>query len=216
MEISRSTIAEQVFDYLRGAILDLTIEPGEHLNETRIAEQLAVSRTPVREAIRMLEAEGLALRQPNGRLTVVERSIEDMLDAFEARVPLESYAARLAARKITREQVTELERVYADIQTRASGKNRQELGRATDQFHAAVCRIGGNSRIVGYVQEINDHIRVYRASLFRSSLPIEDGEHSHRPILEALRVKDEDGAEDAMREHLLQSMEYLCSLWKGK
>ena len=215
MEINRFTIAEQVLDHLRQAILDQRVGPGDRLNETRIAEELEVSRTPVREALRMLEAEGLVERGPNGRIVAGAKSLDDMLDAFEARVALESYAARLAARKATQAQFEQLGAIWYQIAQVAEEQDRQRLVEVTTEFHVVVREIGGNSRINTYIREINDHIRVYRARLHRSTLPVEIQGQSHRLVLDALRSRDEGRAEAAMREHLLNSMDYLRSLWKG-
>jgi DNA-binding GntR family transcriptional regulator len=215
MEINRFTIAEQVFEYLRQAILDHKVTPGERLNETRIAEELEVSRTPVREALRMLEAEGLVERSTGGRVVSGAKSLDDMLDVFEARIALESYAARLAARKATQAQLEQLGAIWFRIAQTAEEQDRQRLVEATSEFHVTVREIGGNARINAYIQEINDHIRVYRTRLHRSALPVETQGQSHRIVLDALRTRDEDKADLAMREHLLNAMDNLRSLWKG-
>jgi DNA-binding GntR family transcriptional regulator len=215
MGIDRLTIAEQVLDYLRQEILDLRVCPGDRLNETRIAEELEVSRTPVREALRMLEAEGLVERGPSGRVAAAARSLDDMLDAFEARVALESYTARLVARKATQAQLEQLEAIWCRITQMAEDKDRRRLVEATTEFHVTLREIGGNPRINAYIREINNHIRVYRSLLHRSALPVETQGQSHRLVLDALCSRDEDIAGAAMREHLLRSMEILRSLWKG-
>lgn len=212
--ITKSTIVEQVFHELRRAILENKYQTGERLKVAELAEQFAVSQTPIREAIRMLEVEGLLLRHSKGRSVVAERSLDSMVEAFQVRIALESHAIRLATQKISEKQLDELDTLCGRIEGYQSEGDWDRLIELSIEFHGAILQIAGNARITKYIREINDHINVYRERLYRSPLIAQPDTISHRAIVEALRSRNEDRAQALMREHLKQSLDYLWSLWE--
>jgi DNA-binding GntR family transcriptional regulator len=212
--ITKETIAKQVLQYLRQAILTDEFKSGQRLKETTIARALSVSRTPVREAIHMLEVEGLVMRKPNGHSIVANRSNQDMIEAFHVRIALESYAARLATEKANDEQLKELEHRCEDYENkfdRLDGKNLKKLG---NDFHATLIDVAGNCRIKNEINEINDYIRIYRARLYSSPEIVQRNWISHREIFEAIKSRQADEAQEIMRRHLTQALEILNSLWQ--
>ena len=212
--INRTSIADQVFQYLRDGILENQFPGGERIKEREIADRLSVSRTPVREALRKLEAEGLVNRSTSGYSAVVERTLEDMLEAFHVRIALECYAVRLAAASATEEQLRRLEEFDSEnhspqVNDEVEGKKRQGA-----HFHHGIVELTGNVRIAKLLSEIIEYIDVYRQRLYQEPQFMEENIVTHQQIMEALRSHDEDRAASLMREHLRSSMEIIRTLWE--
>lgn len=212
--ITRLTMAEQAFQFLRQAILSNQILPGEELKESDIAEQLSISRTPVREAIRMLEAEGLVARQPYRHGVVARRSLEDMVNAFHIRIALEAYAARLAAAAISAEQIDVLEQICQHLDTSTASGDLEGLSRGGQAFHSQLVQVCGNPRIADHIQQVNEYIHSYRVRLYDASTYKAANLVDHRHILEALRSRDGDLADRLMRDHLVCALNIIRALWQ--
>jgi DNA-binding GntR family transcriptional regulator len=196
--IRRQTLADQVFDRAVEAIVSGEIEAGAPISEIEIADRFGVSRGPAREAIFRLESKGLLTRTAHLGARVVALTLEDLRSLYEMREALECKAARLAASRILDETLTHM----AFILEMASGKAYYQLG-TDDDFHVMIIRASGNVRIErALCEELYDVLRLYR---FRSSLT--QGRASvawdeHQAILKALRARDPDAAEQAMRHHI--------------
>lgn len=211
--ITRSTATEEVFRVLRQAILNHELPSGERIVETEFAERLSVSRTPVREAIRMLEAEGLVERLSNGHSIVAERSLEDMIDAFHARIALETYTVRLAADMLSEEDLAQLEQHCTEYEQMSADRNSEGMWRTGNKFHQAIADLTGNQRINDYLLEIEEHTNIYRERLYHSPQYMQLNTASHRDILNALRARDGVLAQELMREHLMYALTILQTLW---
>jgi DNA-binding GntR family transcriptional regulator len=211
--INKSTITEQVFKFLRQGILSNKFRSGERLKELAIARELSVSRTPVREAIRMLEAEGLVVRKAYGQSVVAERTLEDMVETFHVRIALESYAVRLVAEIITEEQIKELTKICDEIDSSIKAAENQKLKELGHKFHNMILDIAGNRRIREHIYEINEHIDFYRERLYTSTDMTEANMISHREVLEAIIARDGDLAQELIRGHLAYALDLIKSIW---
>ncbi len=212
--IVKTSIADQVLQYLREGILDNRFPGGARLKEREITERLSVSRTPVREALRMLEAEGLVLRKSNGYIVVVERSLEDMIQAFHVRIALETYAVRLVASSATDEQLLSLGEPSPDVHSLLERDKFEGQKQQGAHFHGMIIELTGNARIAKLLNDIIEYIDLYRQRLYHVPSYLEENLVTHRQILEALRSRDEDQAAALMREHLRASMEIIRTLWE--
>lgn len=214
MEISlnRATLAEQVTQLLRESILNNEFAAGERLVESDLADQLSVSRTPVREALKSLEAAGLVKRLANGHVVTAERSLEDMIEAFHLRIALETYAVRLATAAITEAQLGALEQMCDeyDALDDDDGDRMMQLG---EEFHNAIVEISGNRHIVRHVRDIYEYTSIYRERLFHSPRKIQTNTITHRDILEAMRDRDGRRSQQLMEEHLMYAFNILKTLW---
>lgn len=203
--IRRQTLADQVFDRAVEAIVSGEIEAGGPISEIEIADRFGVSRGPAREAIFRLESKGLVTRTAHLGARVVALTLEDLRSLYEMREALECKATRLAAARVSDEALVQLamtlERDAQNAEV-ASGKSYYQLG-SNDDFHVQIIRASGNIRIErALCDELYDVLRLYR---FRSSLA--KGRASvawdeHQAILEALKARDPDRAEQAMRHHI--------------
>jgi DNA-binding GntR family transcriptional regulator len=205
VSIRRQTLADQVFDRAVEAIVSGEIEDGGPISEIEIAERFGVSRGPAREAIFRLESKGLVTRTAHLGARVVALTLEDLRSLYEMREALECKATRLAASRITDQDLVTMAMILErDAQNTevSSGKSYYQLG-TDDDFHVQIIRASGNMRIErALCDELYDVLRLYR---FRSSLS--QGRAStawdeHQAILEALKARDPDRAEQAMRHHI--------------
>lgn len=197
---------------IRRAIIRGELLPGERLKEAEIARELGISRTPVREAMLVLQAEGLLDLAPSRGATVRPYDLDELRLLYDLRVLLEGYAARYAASQITPEQLTELEesceRMEALPYDEIVPQNEENIF-----FHSHVLDIVGSDRLRHIVRSLLEIPLPYKRGYWSHE---ENKEHSvqfHRRVVEALRSGDPDAAEKAMREHLEDSGKRTVDAW---
>jgi DNA-binding GntR family transcriptional regulator len=185
-------LRNQVVAILRDAILTCSLEPGAVLNERELAEQLGVSKTPVREALSLLNHEGLVQILPRQAYVVTPITVRDVHESFDLRVILECAAAELAAARITDAELTELAAVVAGEADAAAVA--ETLERNVD-FHSLIARASGNERLTALIGKLLGEMpRLISVGYVR-------GEHEH--VMNALRERNPARAREAMREHIL-------------
>ena len=199
------SIRQKVYDYLRNQILSNHIAAGERLVEGRLARQIKVSRTPVREALHILEVEGLIESIPRVGYRVKELRWEDVEELCEIRAVNEILAAKWAIKRITPQ---ELAAMKTNIDTAESEINagQPELFVERDaEFHELLVKASGSERLLELCQMLRRHMLRYRVeSLYVSENGLR-AVSGHRRILECLAKKDNMGIEAAIRDHLEQS-----------
>jgi DNA-binding GntR family transcriptional regulator len=178
--MQRASGAQLVYGELRERILNLSLEPGARLHEAELAAELRVSRTPLREALRMLLAEDLVEQLPTGGMLVRRLDLQDMRELYAVRAALESLAAREACQRLTDADLDVLESLVE--QMRLLVDHPAELTRLGGEFHARIAAIAGNRRCEP-----------------RRRAALED----HRALFEALRARDPEAAERTVRDHVL-------------
>lgn len=203
--ILRQTIQESVADYIRARIMARDYIPGERLVQDGLAEELGVSRTPIREALQKLAAEGYVVLSPHRGASVADFSLEELEEIYSVRIGLETYAAYLAAQCITDEELDRLD-AYLREMDRVNGQgdiNRLiELNR---DFHAAIYAAAGQQRlydlIVNYIDLAERYRRMFHSLTNRAEHTVDE----HQDLLDALRCHDADLATRLTREHLEQT-----------
>lgn len=201
-----ATVTKRTYWELRRALLHRAIRPGERLLEARLAQQLGVSRTPVREALARLVAEGLADQIPDSRGVIVRDIQQELEDIYGLRQMLEGYAARLAAARITTEELSGIETLSNEIGARIRGaeENEAELqahAELTNSFHLRIAEASRSPRLVHLISNYRDYflssdfLRLYE----RDDLQKLQGQHE--AIIAALRARDGKLAEQLVREH---------------
>jgi DNA-binding GntR family transcriptional regulator len=194
------TTADAVYGALRRSILDGDLPPGHRLRSDALAHDLNVSRTPVREALRKLEAEGLVDAAPSG-LVVRQLTEQDLTEIFYLREALEGMAARLAAENATRTDIDELHALVDDMGAVAAGGDTARLRELTGEFHRLIGRASRNSRLVQSLDALLDHVRQAQSStLFLQGRP-PAAVDEHRNLLRAIEKRDGDLAETLARQH---------------
>ncbi|MDD6221894.1 MAG: GntR family transcriptional regulator, partial [Lachnospiraceae bacterium] len=153
-------LRDVVFQTLRQSILTGQMEPGERLMEVQLAEELGVSRTPVREAIRMLELEGLVVMIPRRGAQVAAITEQDLRDVLEVRATLERLAVRLACERFTEEGYRNLEKANREFAHLARLKNKSvvDITNADVHFHDVIYQATGNRRLIQIVQNLQEQM----------------------------------------------------------
>ena len=195
-------LRESAYLALRKAILTGGLEPGERLTEIRLGQMLGTSRTPVREAIRMLAREGLVTITRGSGAKVAKITEEELQEVLEIRCALDQLCARLAAERITRKGREELQAAQTNF-VRAIGHGTQlEIADADVAFHDVIIREAGNSKIQGILNGLADNIYRYRYEFITDNEHYENLVKEHRDICDAILAGDADLADQTARVHI--------------
>jgi GntR family transcriptional regulator, gluconate operon transcriptional repressor len=205
------SLAEDAADRIREQILAGGFTQGEHLVEARIAEQLNVSRGPVREAFKLLRAEGLLMEEPRRGTFVVSLSARDVREIYGLRAAIEGRAARLLATRCEDGAIAGLRDRLEAIESAAAAGDVAAVYRADLAFHEAVCRLSDNARLHEVFER---YVPMLRALLhvderMHESLDVVAGQH--RPLFEAIASGDVDGAVASFEAHCDTSGELIAS-----
>ena len=165
-----------VYDNLKDAIVTGTLRPMERITEHEVAARFGLSRTPVREAFRRLQAEGLILVVPQRGSFVSQPNLEDILEIYQIRTPLECMAARIAAETIEEAQLAILEDLVRIERERADRRSAERSLRASAEFHAVLYECTRNKRLVAFLKEMQN--QVHRVRVLWPSTVIPQGESS--------------------------------------
>ncbi len=201
VRIEAISVADQVYDAVKDAIIEARLIPGSLANEVELSTRLHVSRTPLREALRKLEAEGL-LHRRDGRLLIPDLSAEELADLYDIRARLEGLAARQAAERASEDEVVMLRQVAERIQTTVYASPREVLIHG-EEFHTLVAEVARNRRNLAFLRMNLDHISRYRILVPEAGRPMFAADHL--AIVAALEVRDPSAAERAAVNHVLQS-----------
>ncbi|AVX19262.1 MAG: GntR family transcriptional regulator [Bacillota bacterium] len=199
---SYKPLREIVFESLREAIINGTLKPGERLMEIQLAEEMGVSRTPVREAIRKLELEGFVVMVPRKGAYVAGISLKDIADVFEVRAALESLAAGLAAERITEEELEALERSLVKVAESTEADDLTSLISADTDFHDILYRASRNERLVQIVSNLREQIQRFRMTSLSHPGRMRVALEEHRKIVEAISERNVELAQQLAREHI--------------
>lgn len=197
-------LSEEAYDVLRSAILGGRLAAGARIVEADIARQMATSRSPVREAVRKLEHEGLVEYVPRRGTVVVGLSRDDVADAYQLRAHLEAYGARLAATRATPEGLARLLELIQQMRECAAVQDLDGLVAADVEFHRQVCRASGSRRLLQLWETLNPTRWTLVTGLRVSDLSLEQIAERHWPILAALESRKPDTAETIIRTHILE------------
>jgi GntR family transcriptional regulator, gluconate operon transcriptional repressor len=199
---TRKLLAEDIADSVRLAILNGSFEPGERLVESRIAQQLGVSRGPLREAFKLLRAEGFVHEEPHRGTFVMVLSPADVGEIYEVRAAVEARAARLLAEKHRPADLKTLSTLFAGLEAAAINNDTKAMSEADMAFHETVCRLTRNRRLyevfvrhVPFVQgvmKLDEHLYGCLA----------DAAQEHKPMLEAIGSGDGAAAARLFEAHI--------------
>jgi DNA-binding GntR family transcriptional regulator len=201
----RSTLTTRALEALRAAIVDGRLEAGERYSVAQLAERFGVSRTPVREALLVLERQGVVRFERNRGVRVLETTAHDLEEVFELRLLLEVPATLRACELLSKDDLAALDQELAAMDALA-GEGDEGAFMAHDKaFHEVILRASGNRRLTTIVSQLRDHVRFRGASTVGRSRDLEAILSEHVAILDALKARDPRAAADAMRAHLLET-----------
>lgn len=205
------SLAEDAAERIREQILGGGFHAGQHLVESKIAQQLRISRGPVREAFKLLRAEGLVEEEPRRGTFVVHLESADVREVYQLRAAIEGRAGRLLASSEDAHALAELRELVEKIDEAVRAGDTIAVSRADLAFHQALCRLSGNSRLL---EVFKRYIPVLRALLRLDERVYTSGDEialQHRPLLSAIEDGDPDRAALALERHCDQAGELIAA-----
>lgn len=209
-------LSKMVFDVLRERIISGRLKPGKRINELEIQREMATSRSPIREALRLLELEGLVEILPRRGAFVRQLSAEDLHEAILVRAQLESLAAALAAERITVEQLRELESSLKELDNALSSGNVELYTETHYRFHETFIRASGNQTLARHLRLVTQPFVTSRLTYIYLMGRGPDSEAGHYEIFEALSRRAPDLAADIAKRHVLALLELQSKDFNGK
>jgi DNA-binding GntR family transcriptional regulator len=198
--------AAKAYDYIRTRILEGTLPPSSHLVEHILASEINVSRTPIREALRRLAADGFVTFVPNQGAKVVEWSEEALADLIDVRSELAGMAARLAAGRISQEEIEELKRLNAQlskITERRDDGVLTEAARLNNMFHRVIFNASGNSWLIQLLEQTAYLPMIHRAHFAFDPLAWKHGIARYEDLIDAFSAREATWAESLIQTHFL-------------
>lgn len=196
---SENRQGRDAYERLIAAIRQGTLKPGDRLVETELAARLGISRTPIREAIRQLESDGLVAHLPRTGVAVRSLDYSEITELYEMRAVLEGTAARFAARAASEVELTELEAINAEMR---AARNTDGLYEANRQFHRVIRNAARNRFLIKSVEAVQKTLLILGPSTMEEADRAAEAITEHDAILSALRARDGDTAETRMRAHI--------------
>jgi DNA-binding GntR family transcriptional regulator len=201
----KGSLTFEALTRLRDEIIQGKIRPNERLIAADLAERLNTSRTPIREALQLLEAEQLVVSVKRG-FVVREHTKEEIVEIYEVRAALEGMAARLAAQKTGTSAYKEIEAIGAHRDSLITSNDRKLIVDLNDEFHAAIFVASGNSRLDRINRSNSQHFFNYRIAELYTKEETKISIKGHALILKAIKNHDADQADSAAQEHVLEAL----------
>lgn len=205
-------LRDAVFETLREAILKGVLSPGQHLMEMQLAYQLGVSRTPVREAIRMLELEGLVNMVPRKGARVAAISEKSLCDVLEVRRALEELSVRLACTRMEREDLEKLDSINQQFIRACQGDDVVQIARIDESFHAVIYEAADNAKLLQLLNQMQNQMYRYRIEYIKMKERRQILVEEHKKIIHSLARRDADVAAEATRTHIAHQEQYVMSV----
>ena len=199
---SYQPLREAVCETLRDAIRKGILEPGERLMEVQLAEELGISRTPVREAIRKLEQEGYVIMMPRRGTYVSDISTNDVKEIFEIRSALESLATGLAARRIEPEELETLQNLLVEIEGYIEKNDIEKIVETDIKFHGLLYQVSRNERLVNIINNLKEQLARFRTLSMSYPGRLQETLEEHSEMVEAIANGDVSAARDAAEHHM--------------
>ncbi|MEW6541399.1 MAG: GntR family transcriptional regulator [Bacillota bacterium] len=202
---SADQVRGQVHGELRRALLEGRYEPGDRLVERKLAAELGVSRTPVREALRALEQEGLVYHMPRSGAVVARLDSREVQEIYRIRAVLEGLAARMAAERIGPRRLKRLESLLEQIEDLADRGETHQLESVHREFNHVIYRAAESPRLYDMVTSMADYIDLFVRVGYAHPGRLTEATDEHRRLVAAIRLRDGDLAEHVAREHVNRS-----------
>lgn len=203
------SLREKVFQQVRQDILSGKYQRGDEITEAGLGASLGVSRTPVREALRQLELEGLVELIPNKGAFITGISPQDIRDIYEIRSRLEGLCARWAARNITKEQLEEMEEVLYLTEYHMRKEHYEQMSELDGRFHQLLYEASHSRILAQELTGFHQYVQLARKQSLKNSSRPKRSSEEHMRIFEALKEHDEDLAEKIATEHILNVIDNL-------
>jgi len=215
---TQKTLRAQIVDSLKESIATGRLKPGEKISETKLSEDLGISRTPLREAIQTLEAEGFLKVIPRKGAVISDFSRKDIEDIYDIKATLEGLAARLATENLTVSNIQKLENINGQLKT-LTLKGESSVGRffkLHNEFHDTFLQAGNNDRLYQLNCHLMDPFKRFRLSSLAIPGRFEESVRAHDEIIEAFKAKDAKKAEELVIKNVLEGKKALINKVESK
>ena len=212
MKFKKATYHVQIADILRDMIMTGKLKEGDKVNEGKLCETMGISKTPMREALRVLSVEGLIRLVPNRGAFVTKPEFEEIAEMFDVMSLLEGFCAHRACEKMTSRKFAHLEKLHAKLEENFERHDQEEYIRVNHQYHSLVQEIAGNRTLNQIVDGLRKKILLYRFQSLNLPDRFASSIREHRDLLEAFRQRDDSRAEALMRQHLQNQTQALKNL----
>lgn len=200
-------LRDVVFQTLREAILKGELKPGERLMELQLASKLGVSRTPIREAIRMLELEGLAVTIPRKGAEVARMTEKDMEDVLQIREALDELAVQIACDKMTEKQLVNLTIAMKNFENSIQTGNLKKVVQTDVEFHDVIYQATDNPKLVNILSNLSEQIYRYRVEYLKEKENYPMLVKEHEEIVTALKDRNKQLAAEMTKKHIRNQAE---------
>jgi len=209
--LKRENLGNQVFEQVKEIIVRGEIPAGKRMIESEIAASMGISRTPVREAVHKLEAEGLLQPLPRGGYVVRGLALPDIEETFEIRSILESFAAYLAANRHSSKEILPLEKKMEEFQRYLDRDDLKELTRINTEFHELLYALSRSQRLIKMINNLRDEIYFLRKMILNSVDMARLSNKDHRDIIKAIKKREAKKVERLVRDHILRGKEFVIN-----
>ncbi|AEY64319.1 GntR family transcriptional regulator [Clostridium sp. BNL1100] len=207
-------LREVIFNSLREAIIIGELRPGERLMEVQLAEKMGVSRTPVREAIRKLELEGLVDMIPRKGAHVAELSIKDIMDVLEVRASLDGLATSLAAERITDDELKELKHINGQFASYIEKENLNGSIKKDVEFHDIIYKASRNDKLISIINNLREQVQRFRVIYLKEYNNSKNLIKEHNDIYEAVSSRSMENARNIAKTHIMNQESTILSSLK--
>lgn len=194
-------IEKKIYERIEQAIINGELKPGEKIIESQLAQEMGISRTPVREALRLLESKGYVSQSEKGGVNVTEISKENIKEWSEIKNVLNELAIKKAAENITEEQLEELEKVLLKMKSAVEEDNEIEISQGNAEFHSLIYKASQNNLIISIGKEYQNYTFRLRKYLAKLENRRKKAYKEHEKIYEALKEKNKEKAVQEMKRH---------------
>ncbi|MDR2240520.1 MAG: GntR family transcriptional regulator [Zoogloeaceae bacterium] len=212
LNISQPALYQEVAERLRLRIFAHELPPGAWIDEQALAEQYGISRTPLREALKVLAAEGLVTLKPRRGCYVTELSERDLDDIFPLMALLEGRCAFEATQKASPAELARLTALHEPLERHAAGGDANAFFEANQAFHRALQELSGNRWLKQVIGDLRKVLNLTRRDSLRLEGRLKQSLEEHRGLLAAIRARDAAGAEARMQAHLLSGRAALAKI----
>ncbi len=202
MKFRKATYHMQVADMLRDMIMTGKLKEGDKINEGKLCSKMGISKTPLREALRVLSVEGLIELVPNRGSFVTKPTLEEITEMFDIMSLLEGFCARSACQKMSEDDFSQLEKFHAQLEENFELRNQEGYIRMNNEFHSYLQELAGNRTLNQIVSGLRKKILLYRFQSLNMRERFKNSIEEHRQLLDAFRQRDHEKAEMLMRVHL--------------
>lgn len=209
-------LRDVVFNTLRQAILRGELKPGERLMEIQLANKLGVSRTPIREAIRKLELEGLVIMIPRKGAEVADITEKSLRDVLEVRKALEELAVQLACDKITEEEIEDLKKAAEEFKKILKSKDITEIAEADVRFHDVIFMATDNQKLIQLLNNLREQMYRFRVEYLKNEEVYPQLIAEHEEIIEHIARKEKEKASKILCQHIDNQVETVIDIIRTK